>query len=244
MARPPRTVLPGTALHIRQRGNNRMECFHATEDRWRYLFLLQELAAKFECQVHAYCLMTNHVHLLVTPPSADACAGMMREIGRRYTRYFNRRYVRTGTLWEGRFRSCLVETAHYVIACYRYIELNPVRADMVGQAATYLWSSHAANSGARHDPSLSPHAEFDALSANADKRAAQYRALFADAIDEPSLQTIRDATNSGYPLVSERFKQRVIAPLGWRTTREKPGPRPILGPDPQSHQRVATLTPN
>jgi putative transposase len=130
-----------------------------------------------------------------------------------------------------------------VLACYRYIELNPVRAGMVGEAAAYLWSSHAANSGARHDPSLSPHAEFEALSASPDKRAAQYRGLFATSLDEPSLQAIRDATNSGYPLVSEYFKQRVIAPLGWRTTPEKPGPRPILGPDPESHQRVATLTP-
>lgn len=244
MARRLRYILPGVALHVVQRGVNRATCFRGDADYLVYLSHLRQLSLKHGCAVHAYCLMTNHVHLLLSPDTAGSCILLMRDLGRRYVPYFNRRHQRTGTLWEGRFRSCIVESARYVLACYRYIELNPVRAGMVGEAAAYLWSSHAANSGARHDPTLLPHAEFEALSANPDKRAVQYRALFAEQMDEPSLRAIRDATNSGYPLVSEAFKYRVIAPLGWRMTREKPGPRPILDPDPEFEQRVATLTPN
>jgi putative transposase len=200
MARAPRTILPGTALHIRQRGNNRMDCFHAADDRRRYLFLLQELAAHFDCQVHAYCLMTNHVHLLVTPLSAEACAGMMRELGRRYTCYFNRRYLRTGTLWEGRFRSCLVETARYVIACYRYIELNPVRPGMADEPATYPWSSHSANIGKRTDPLVTPHAQYLALGLEPQTRYRAYAELVREALQPSEITAIRKAISGGLKL--------------------------------------------
>jgi putative transposase len=224
MARRLRYILPGVAVHIVQRGVNRAACFHGDADYLVYLSHLRQLSLKHDCAVHAYCLMTNHVHLLLSPGRVDSCTGLMRELGRRYVPYFNRRHERTGTLWEGRFRSCIVESARYVLACYRYIERNPVRAGMVGQPAAYPWSSHAANSGARHDSSLLPHAELEALSGNPDKRAAEYLALFADQMDEPSLQTIRDATNGGYPLVSEAFKNRVIAPLGWKTSMNESRP--------------------
>jgi putative transposase len=244
MARRLRYILPGVAVHVVQRGVDRAACFRGDADYLVYLSHLRQLSLKHGCAVHAYCLMTNHVHLLLSPATADCCAWLMRDLGRRYVPYFNRRHKRTGTLWEGRFRSCIVESARYVLACYRYIELNPVRAGMVGQAAAYIWSSHAANSGALPDRSLSPHAEYEALSADQDKRASEYRTLFADQMDEASLRAIRDATNSGYPLVSESFKHRVIAPLGWRTTREKPGPRAILDPAPELDRQVATLTPN
>lgn len=233
MARRLRYILPGVAVHIVQRGVNRGACFRVDADYVVYLSHLRQLSLKHDCAVHAYCLMTNHVHLLLSPGAADSCTGLMRELGRRYVPYFNRRHGRTGTLWEGRFRSCIVESARYVLACYRYIERNPVRAGMVGQPAAYPYSSYASNSGARHDPSLLPHAEFEALSGNPDKRAAEYRALCADQMDEPSVQAIRDATNSGYPLVSEAFKSCVIAPLGWKTARDKPGPRPSLDPGPE-----------
>jgi putative transposase len=244
MARRLRYILPGVALHIVQRGVNRAMCFRGDADYLVYLSHLRQLSLKYGCAIHAYCLMTNHVHLLLTPDTPESCIRLMRDLGRRYVPYFNRRHQRTGTLWEGRFRSCIVESARYVLACYRYIELNPVRAGMVDEAGAYLWSSHAANTGARHDASLSPHAELEALSAKLDRRCAQYSALFADRMDESSLQAIRDATNSGYPLVSKRFKERVIAPLGWRTSHEKPGPRSILDPDPEFEPRVSTLTPN
>jgi len=244
MARRPRYILPGVAVHIIQRAINRVACFRVDADYLVYLSHLQQLSAKHDCAVHAFCLMTNHVHLLLTPATPDACTALMRDIGRRYVPYFNRRNERTGTLWEGRFRSCIVESARYVLACYRYIELNPVRAGMVAHPAAYLWSSHAANSGARHDPSVEPHAEFVALSGNPDSRRAAYRCLFAEELDDDSVDAIREATNTGYPLVSDTFKNSVIAPLGWKMAHEKPGPRLNREADFDFEPRVATLTPN
>lgn len=224
MARVPRHVFPGVALHVIQRGNNRNACFRQDSDYLTYLGHLRHLLAKYECKLHAYCFMTNHVHLLITPGQAQACALLMRDLGRCYVRYFNRRHDRSGTLWEGRFRSCLVESATYVIACYRYIELNPVRAGMVSDPVSYPWSSHAANSGVRHDPMMQPHCEFLALGNGASPQAT-YRALFTQSFDEGMLRSIREATNGGYPLASNAFKAGRMAPLGLRTQRGKPGPR-------------------
>ena len=149
----------------------------------------------------------------------------MRDLGQRYVQYFNRRHERTGTLWEGRFRSCVAESARYVLACYRYIELNPVRAGMVDRPGGYLWSSYAVNSGIRADPLLSPHAEFLGLSADDEERRSSYRALLQEEIDARLLQAIREATNGGYPLAGEVFKTSVLEPLGWKTAPGKPGPR-------------------
>ena len=139
----------------------------------------------------------------------------------------------TGTLWEGRYRSCLVQSPRYVLACHRYIELNPVRASMVNHPSAYLWSSYAVNSGARGDPSLSPHPEYAALGSDDDRRQAAYRALFDEEIDEALLESIRDATNGGFPLASDEFKNTVLAPLGWKTAPAKPGPRRNSHPDPE-----------
>ena len=137
MPRQARLVLPDVALHVIQRGHNRQACFRQETDYLVYLTLLHDLSTKRRCAMHAYCLMTNHVHLLLTPGDAQACATLMRDLGQGFVQYFNRRYERSGTLWEGRFRSCLVESARYVLACYRYIELNPVRAGMVADASSY-----------------------------------------------------------------------------------------------------------
>src|SRR2546428_2248197 len=172
MPRLSRLIFPGVAVHIIQRGNDRVACFRQDSDYLVYLAHLRQLSEKYECAVHAYCLMTNHVHLLLTPGAAGACTGLMRDLGQRYVQYFNRRHDRTGTLWEGRFHSCVVESAHYVLGCYRYIELNPVRAAMVDHPTGYLWSSYAVNSGMRSDPLVSPHPEFVALSADAKSRHA------------------------------------------------------------------------
>jgi putative transposase len=225
MARHPRLILPGVALHIIQRGNNRNACFRQDSDYLTYLAHLRHLSAKYHCEVHAYCLMTNHVHLLLTPAASDTCAWLMRDLGRCYVRYYNRRHGRSGTLWEGRFRSCIAESAQYVVACYRYIELNPVRAGMVHHPSEYPWSSHAVNTGMRADPMVKPHCEFLALAANATSRHAVYRRLFEGPFEESLLRSIRDATNGGYPLASDSFKLGMIAPLGSRTERGKPGPR-------------------
>ena len=233
MARRMRLVFPGVAVHVIQRGVDRAACFREEADYLVYLSHLRHLSAKHGCAVHAYCLMTNHVHLLLTPSKAQSCTAMMRDLGQRYVPYFNSRHGRTGTLWEGRFRSCIAESARYVLACYRYIELNPVRARMVGDPADYPWSSYAVNSGVRSDPFLGQHPEFFALALDREERHRAYRGLFDEHMDEPLLRAIRDATNTGYPLASEAFKTRVLAPLGWKTAPCKPGPRSSSGPGPE-----------
>jgi putative transposase len=239
-----RLVFPGVALHVIQRGVDRAACFRAEADYLVYLSQLRILSSKHGCAVHAYCLMTNHVHLLLTPETAGSCTALMRDLGQRYVPYFNSRHGRTGTLWEGRFRSCIAESARYVLACYRYIELNPVRAGMVKHPAGYLWSSYAVNNGERSDPFVSAHPEFAALGAEGERRHRAYRALFAHQMDEPLLRAIREATNTGYPLAGDEFKSRVLAPLGWKTAPGKPGPRANSGPGPELGKRVVALAPN
>lgn len=225
MARHPRLIFPDVAVHIIQRGNNRNACFRADGDYLVYLAHLRHLSRKHQCDVHAYCLMTNHVHLLLTPNAADTCGVLMRDLGRSYVRYFNRRYARSGTLWEGRFRSCIAESPQYVLACYRYIELNPVRAGMVGLPGAYPWSSHGVNSGVHIDAMVKPHREFLALAAEPGARRAAYASLFEEPVEQGLLRSIRDATNGGYPLASEAFKSRLATTTGCRTERRKPGPQ-------------------
>jgi putative transposase len=230
MPRPSRLILPGVAVHVIQRGNNRVACFRHDNDYLMYLAHLRQLSEKYDCALHAYCLMTNHVHLLLTPQTAGACTGLMRDLGQRYVQYFNGRHERTGTLWEGRFRSCIAESALYVLGCYRYIELNPVRAGMVDHPTGYLWSSYAVNSGLRSDPLISCHPEYLALAIDAESRHSAYRAMFDQRL-EPGLQkAIRDATNGGYPLASDAFKHAVLTPLGYRTEPGQVG-RPAKSPE-------------
>ncbi|HEX6267520.1 MAG TPA: transposase [Burkholderiales bacterium] len=205
MARQARFIVPGIAVHIIQRGNNRGTCFRTAGDYLAYLSFLRELSAKFECALHTYCLMPNHIHLLMTPPCPDACAGMMRELGQRYARYFNRRYARTGTLWEGRFRSCVTDSARYVLACYRYIELNPVRAGLSLRPDGYEWSSHGVNMGRRTNVFLSAHPEFDALGTTLQARIQAYAGLVEQALDPAIVGAIRKATNSGQRLGTEHL---------------------------------------
>ena len=209
MARQPRLVVPGVAMHIVQRGNNRSDCFVADTDRLVYIVALRELAAKHRCAVHAYCLMTNHVHLLLTPADEGGCSRLMRDLGLRYVHYYNRRHARTGTLWEGRFRSCLVESASYVLACYRYIERNPVEAGMVRHPEEYPWSSFHANARGRLETLVQPHAEYLALAQDTEARRASYAAMLLDAMDPLLVQEIRAATHAGYPLASQPLKDEL-----------------------------------
>ncbi len=208
MPRVARFVLPEVTVHVVQRGHNRNACFRERSDYLVYLAHLRQIAGDLRCDVHAYCLMTNHVHLLVTPPEETSLARLMRALGQNYVQYFNRRYGRTGTLWEGRFRSCLTESPRYVLACYRYIEMNPVRAGMVPGAADYRWSSHAGNSGLGDDELLTPHAEYLALGSDRELRLTAYRALF-DGENRSDVDAIRAATNGGYPLVGEMLRARL-----------------------------------
>ena len=239
MARQPRLVLPGVALHVVQRGNNRSACFDEVSDYLCYLANLRKLSAKYGCVVHAYCLMTNHVHVLMTPRSFEDCRNLMRDLGNCHVHYFNRRYGRTGTLWEGRYRSCLVESARYVLACYRYIELNPVRARIVDDPRRYAWSSHLVNGGIGEDILATPHPEYLALADVPDVRFVRYRELFAGTDHEADADAIRDATQGGLPLCSDRLRLGLAAE-GRKVTREKPGPRAAMD-EPQEEQLKIVL---
>jgi putative transposase len=231
MPRGPRLIVPEVAMHIVQRGHDRRDCFRHDTDYLVYLANLKELAGKVGCVVHAYCLMTNHIHMLVTPAASNSCSRLMRNLGQRYVQYFNRRYERSGTLWEGRFWSCLVDSGSYVTACYRYIERNPVRAAMVGEPAAYRWSSYSGNAGLVENQMLSPHPEYLALSENNQSRQEIYRAVVAGEDDPVFLSAIRDATNGGYGLVSEAFKAHLAPDARARVQRKPPGPRPVANPE-------------
>jgi len=238
MPRGPRFVVPGVALHIVQRGHNRRDCFQLDTDYLVYLSNLRELSMRTSCALHAYCLMTNHIHLLITPSMQQSCAVLMRNLGQRYVQYFNRRYRRSGTLWEGRFHSCLVESAQYVVACHRYVERNPVRAGMVRVPRDYPWSSHNGNAGRADNTILTAHPEYEAFGLNPDSRHKAYEAL-CDLPDEPAfLASIRDATNGGFDLVSERFKSKLPTEQQRRLVRKPPGPAPTA---PAESDRLQNL---
>lgn len=211
MSRRPRLCPAGIAQHVVQRGNNRQACFVADADFRAYLEWLAEAARASAVAVHAYVLMTNHVHLLVTPEADQAVSGMMQTLGRRYVRYFNHCYQRTGTLWEGRYKSALVQDHRYFLACARYIELNPVRAGMVEQPGDYSWSSFRSNAGGESSDLLTPHDEYKALGGNAEARCRAYRALFDQAVDPTTCRTIRSAVQSNLVLGNDRFKDELEA---------------------------------
>ena len=219
-------MVPEIALHITQRGHNRRDCFLHDTDYLVYLSLLRDLSAQTCCELHAYCLMTNHVHLLLTPSNRLSCASLMRNLGQRYVQYFNKRYQRSGTLWEGRFRSSLVDSALYVVGCYRYIERNPVRARMVASPGDYAWSSYDGNSGRSPNAILTPHAEYLALGLDDAGRHAGYKALVAEEDSPAFLTAIRDATNGGFALVGDRLKAVLPESIAQRLERKPPGPRP------------------
>lgn len=225
MARIPRVDLPGIAQHIVQRGNDRHACFADDADFQHYRQELGEAALKHDCAVHAYVLMTNHVHLLVTPYAPGASSRMMQAIGRRYVGGFNARYARTGTLWEGRFKSALVDSERYVLACYRYIELNPVRAGMVAHPGDYRWSSHGRNANGLHDPRITPHPAYVALGATDSERLPAYRCLFHTALPTRDVDDLRLATRQQKTWGSERF-QRQIEALANRELAIRPRGRP------------------
>ena len=204
MPRQLRFVLPGVAAHLTQRGHNGEPCFRQEGDYLVYLLHLRELSTKHGCAVHAYCLMTNHVHLLVTPQKQDSCARLMKQLNQRYVQRLNKAAGRSGTLWEGRFHSSVVGTERYILACYRYIELNPVRAGLVTHARDYRWSSYFANAEGEADPIISEHPTYRALDESAHGRCHVYRALLDAGVDEVEVQAIRKATRGGYRVGDER----------------------------------------
>ena len=224
-----RISVPDVATHVIQRGNNRNPCFFRDSDYLYYLVQLRTLAREIGCSVHAYCLMTNHVHLLLTPQAPQACTTLMKHLSQRHAQYVNRSYERTGSLWDGRFRSCLTESQRYVLACYRYIELNPVRAGMVDAPGSYPWSSYAANAQGAPSGLIAPHAEYLALGTQPASRYAAYAQLCGDALEPSLLAYIRESTNGGYALGSDQFRSEISRSLGRRVVRGCPGRPRVSG---------------
>lgn len=213
MPRAPRIDIPGLPQHVRVRGNDRSNIFSCDEDRLAYLGCVDEARKNRGCDIHAFVLMDNHVHLLATPSAPFAISRMMQDVGRAYVRRFNERRGRTGTLYEGRFKSSLVETQTYFLACMRYIELNPVRAEMVGAPEEFRWSSFHQNASGDPSGMLTPHAEYLALGRDAQARRAAYLSLFEEAITEEQLRAIRESMRQGRALGSEQYCEALAGTL-------------------------------
>lgn len=213
MPRRRRHYVAGLPYHVVQRGNNRQACFMAPADYRFYLELWREVSGRYGVAVHAYCLMTNHVHFLATPAEAGALSSTTKVVGSRYAQYVNRKYCRTGTLWEGRHRASLVQSGRYLLACYRYIELNPVRAGMVARPQDYPWSSHCAN--ARGDTDwLQPHRDYLDLGRDQGERLHAYGELMAKGLGANDLECIRRAIHYCQPVGDKSFRERAQLEYG------------------------------
>jgi putative transposase len=230
MPRRPRLFLDGVPLHVVQRGHNREPCFFTQDDYSAYLYWLNEALVESKCALHAYVLMTNHVHLLLTPQRAKALPDVFVSLGRRYVQYINRSYRRTGTLWDSRYKSSLVQAETYLLVCQRYIELNPVRAAMVDDPAHYRWTSYRASGLGQEDLMLTCHPIYLALGGDGEKRRASYRALFRAHLDQTMISDIRLALNQDQPLGDSRFREKIAQMAGIRREARKRG-RPRKGVD-------------
>ena len=227
MARLPRLTVPGYPHHIIQRGNNRQVIFSSVADYNILLALLQENAQKFGVAVHAYVLMSNHFHLLATPETDDGLPLMMQAVGRRYVRYFNDSQGRSGTLWEGRYRSTLIQTDRYLLACMAYIDLNPVRAGVVPEANDYLWSSHGHYIGQRDDKLVSPHSLFWGLGNTPFEREAAYADLVGAGISPAQQADLTRSALNGWALGEESFVNDLQKRTERRVVKGRAG-RPAL----------------
>jgi len=223
VARLPRYFVAGQPQHLIQRGNNRAPIFVGEADYSFYLECLQEAAERHACAVHAYILMTNHVHLLVTPETAQSLAKTLQSVGRRYVQYFNAAYHRTGTLWEGRYKATLIDSERYLLICMRYIELNPLRAGMVAHPGDYPWSSYQYNALGGENSLLTPHPLYLQLDRNIDARQSVYRQLFREPLAQVDVEAIREATNKAWVLGSDRFRGQIEALSGRRTSQQARG---------------------
>lgn len=229
MSRKPRFYLPNVPVHAVQRGNNCQAIFFNEADYKVYLDWLKVAANKYSCQIHAYVLMTNHVHLLITPNSRDGLSRLFQYIGRYYVSYINKTYGRTGTLWEGRYKANMVEQECYLLNCYRYIELNPVRAGMVNRPEDYIWSSYKVNALEGGSSLLSPHQLYLQLGKEDADRKTAYKRLFKASFDMGVIDDLRASLQSGTPLGGDRFKDQIEQVLKVSVGQVKRGrPRKII----------------
>jgi putative transposase len=221
MARLPRLYAPGVPNHVIVRGNDRQATFRTDGDRLFFHRCLAEQAALHQVGVHAYVMMTNHVHLLATGAGPTSIATLVQSLGRRYVGYYNYLHDRTGTLWEGRYKSTPVESERYLFACQRYIELNPVRAGLVDHPADYPWSSHCHFALGRADDVVSPHELIATLGSDLESQMRAYRRLFEEELDEETLQKIRASVQKGWALGSDVFCGQLKS-MGSRRPRPRP----------------------
>jgi putative transposase len=229
MARRPRLELPGFPMHIVQRGHKGLACFFHDEDFSAYREALRKASVENDVAIHAYVLMINHVHLLVTATAKGSVSRMMQTLGRSYVRCVNSTYQRKGTLWEGRFKSCIVDTEHYLLSCYRHIELNPVRANTVLSTQVYRWSSYHRNALGQPDALIRSHAIYDALGDSPETRAVAYRCFCDDPVSTDDVAAIRAHVEQERALGSARFQQKIQATLARSVCLRGPGrPRKIL----------------
>ncbi len=205
MARLARLYVPKQPQHIIQRGLNQQTIFSDDADYLLFSDLLRNASREHALAIHAYVLMPNHVHLLATPADERTVGRVLQSIGRRYVHHFNRKQQRTGSLWESRYRSTLIDSDHYFFFCSRYIELNPVRAGAVSDPKDYPWSSYTHHIGLRPNPLISDHAQYWALGNTPFERQGRYRALFDQTLSEQELAQLREATNKGWAFGSEKF---------------------------------------
>jgi putative transposase len=218
MPRHARFRLDGYPFHIVHRGNNRGACFVDDFDRRLYLALLEEFTVEDRCDMHAFVLMTNHVHLLVTPEHATSVSRFMKNVAQRYTQRFNKKHKRTGSLWEGRFHSSIVDTG-YLLCCQRYIDLNPVRAGMVPHPAFYRWSSYHAYADGTASTLVRAHRQFMTLGTDEQSRRAAYLAFLNEAVSPVELERIRSAARGGFALGTPEFGERIASLLGKSAVR-------------------------
>jgi len=223
MSRKPRFLLPGVPQHIIQRGHNREPCFYVQADYRRYQENLLEAAEKNQASIHAYVLMTNHVHLLVTPHQPHSITHLMQDLGRKFVRYINDTYRRTGSLWEGRFKASLVDSETYLLTCMRYIEMNPVRAGMTQHPGEYRCSSYAANAAGCSDALIQPHPLYQSLGVSENERQHAYRELFRMHLDAMQLHDVREALNQELVLGREDFKDKIESMINRQTRPGNPG---------------------
>jgi putative transposase len=216
MARLGRYFIPGLPLHVVQRGNDRGAIFFASADYEHYREWLHAASAANGCTIHAYVLLSNQVHLLVTPRHESSLPKTMQSLGRRYVRHVNAAYGRSGTLWEGRYHATLIDPDAYLFDCMRYIELAPVRAKLAARPDEYRWSSYGSNALGNYDPLVKPHALYVDLAKKPLQRQRAYRALYDKKLTDEFIAALRGATNGGWPLGSDLFKQKVALALGRR----------------------------
>lgn len=223
MPRKPRFFLPGAPAHVVQRGHSREPVFFEDSDYRAYLEWLTEAATRYKCAIHAYVLMTNHIHVLVTPREAEGVSRMMQYVGRRYVPYINYTYGTSGSIWEGRYKASLIQDEPYLLTCMRYIELNPVRANMATAPQQYRWSSYRANAQGKEDRLITPHPLYTSLARTNPSRQEAYRALFKAHIDEKVLTDLRAAWQTGTPLGNDHFKDKIERKLNTKVGQARRG---------------------